>query len=86
MNAVLSVLFIGVGVLFAFLIGYARGRRVDHDRLVDENVLCYECRSRVDPDYIERHETGNYPVCPVCDGNMIPPVGARRTPQYWEGT
>lgn len=40
----------------------------------EEGILCYECRSLVGTRYVEDDEKG-FPKCPVCSGNMLPPVG-----------
>jgi hypothetical protein len=65
------------GVLFGFVVG---GLLVSHSYESahrNDIPLCYECRSRVAPEFIQEASAG-YPECPVCSGNMLPPVGAGR--------
>jgi len=85
----LLVAFGGVlfGYLVGFLVGSWKGRALEHDRLNKaKGVLCYACRSRVGPEWIVENDDGGYPVCPVCNENMLPPVGHRDDPRGEEAT
>lgn len=66
-----------LGVLFGFVVGGLLVSRTYETAHRDDLPLCYECRSRVAPEFIREAE-GGYPECPVCNGNMLPPVGSGR--------
>lgn len=70
-----------VGVLVGFGVGgsVASNDSGGHKRrwVADDAVLCYECRALVPPEFIQENGEGfGYPECPVCSGNMLPPVGS----------
>lgn len=70
------------GVLFGYLVGLLVGsRNSGGERLNSEGVLCYECKSRVDPEFVEENDAHGFPECPVCSGNMLPPVGEQDLPE-----
>jgi len=71
-----------LGYLVGFLLGSWKGRQLERARLNEaEGVLCYQCRSRVDPEWIVEDDDGGFPVCPVCHENMLPPVGRGADPR-----
>lgn len=85
MNNLLLVAAVGFGgVLFGFVVGgLVALREYMSDHTDDDLPLCYECRSRVPPEYVVENPAG-YPECPVCSGNMLPPGGTRRGGQEGE--
>jgi len=89
-SLLVTVLVAFGGVLFGYLVGYlvgsSKGRALERARLDEaEGVRCYECRSRVAPEWIFEDDDGGFPVCPVCGGNMLPPVGSRAADSLLSG-